>query len=333
VDVNINRLDESLKFLEDVVRFSIKNRELLNYVRAARKEFLSIKKRLPLIDIIISRESQQDLGRPARFDAVTKKSPEELILANLMRAKESSRILEEISKSDGLNISQQIKELRFKIYDIEKKLASCLKKEFDPKIYAIIDEKYLGTYKLEEMISILKDNGATMIQLRIKSLTDYEFYRYATKIKKLLSKSQVKFIVNNRLDVARAANADGVHLGQHDMPIRSARTILGEAGIIAASAHNLKEALTAQTNGADYLGVGSIFQTQTKPEAKISKIETLKAICKGVSIPIIGIGGITDKNFLQVLNAGASGVALSAYLFEGNLKKNLKTLTRAIQGL
>jgi len=323
----LNRLNEALKFIEDVIRFSLENKVLLIRIRKIRNEFLKIKKDISLADIINSRQSSHDLGRAAKFDIQTKKTSEDLIIANLTRAKESARIIEEILKSINLKISNRMKEIRFQLYDLEKYIIGCLKKIFNPRINAVIDEKYLLAYRIKNMMDVLENNGVTMIQLRIKTLSDRKFYNYAVRIKKFLKKKEIKFIINNRLDIARASGADGVHLGQDDMPARMARRILGENYIIGVSAHNIDEANKAEKEGADYIGVGSIFRTKTKSDAHICGLSVLKSICKKITIPVVGIGGITNRNYRDVFRAGAAGIAVSSYLFEGDLLKNISLLT------
>jgi thiamine-phosphate pyrophosphorylase len=327
IDVNINRLDESLKFTEDIIRFSLQNKELLSDIRKIRNDFLKIKKALPLDEIVTFRKSMHDLGRKAQFDLHLKKAPDDIITANITRAKEAARIIEETLKTRNIAISSRLKKLRFKIYDLELHMNESLRKKFTPRLYVVIDEKYLFKYRPDEIIKIFKTNNVTMVQLRIETLDDRTFYNYAQKIKKTIGKSHIKFIVNNRIDIAQACRADGVHLGQHDIPIKAARTILGPIFIIGASARTVKDALMAQKQGADYIGVGAVFKTMTKKDAPVCGLSVLQSICENVDVPVVGIGGITDKNYKMVLRAGASGIAVCSYIFEGNLRKNLRSLT------
>lgn len=327
IDVNLNRLDESLKFTEDIIRFSFQNKKLLIEIRKIRNDFLKIKKTLPMTEIVSFRKSRHDLGRNPKFDTRIKRTSDDLITANLTRAKESSRIVEEIFKTSDIKISNKMKNLRFKVYDLEMYINKFLKKRFTPRFYAILDEKYLMKYRINEIVKILINSGATMIQLRIKTLQDRAFYNYARQIKKSIANPDVKFIINNRIDIALACRADGVHLGQHDLPVKAARTILGEGYIVGASTRNIKDAKLAQAQGADYIGVGSVFKTKTKADALVCGLSVLQSICKKIDIPVVGIGGITDKNYKAVLKAGASGIAVCSYLFEGNVRKNIRALT------
>ncbi len=329
-DVNLNRFDESLKFIEDIVRFSLEDKPLLTRIRKIRQEFLRVKRALPTTYMLSFRKSSADLGRSAKFDIRMKRSSREIVNANITRAKESARNLEETFKITDVLMSARMKKIRFRLYDVEKTITGLAARKFNPRLYAIIDEKYLKAYTIEDMIHILENIGVTMIQLRIKTLPDRTFYNYAIRIKDALRKEEVKFIINNRLDIALACRAHGVHCGQEDMPISKTRGILGDNYIIGVSAHTPKQAQKAQQEGADYVGVGALYKTRTKSDARVCGLTVLRAICKKVTIPVVGIGGITDKNYKKVLKTGAAGIAVSSYLFEGNVKKNVRALTAKI---
>ncbi len=331
LDVNLNRLTESLKFIEDYIRFIIKENSILEKIRNTRNNFFLLKKSLPLIDLVSYRQSEIDPGRKAKFDSIRRKNEIDLILANFSRAKESARTIEEILRQRNRSLSTIIKKIRFQIYDIEKIVLQKFQKRFDPRLYVIVDEQYIDKMPLEEMIKILQDNSATMMQLRIKTLSDKTFYYYAKKIRKLITGSEFKFIINNRIDIALAVNADGVHLGQEDIPLKQAKDLIGNKFIIGVSAHNLTEALRAQDNGADYLGIGAIFPTKTKHDARICGLDLISKLKNRIDIPIIAIGGINNKNYKEVLRAGADGIAIASYLFEGNLKKNLQSLIKGLE--
>lgn len=328
IDVNLNRLDESLKLTEDIVRFVLSVPNLLSQTRKIRHDFLEFKRSLPLKDFIDARQSQKDPGRIAKFDSRSRKNSTELILANLTRAKEAARILEEAFKTYDHRPSRQMKQIRFQVYDLEKKIVSLVEKKFDPSLHVIIDEKYLHSYDVEKVTKTLAENGATMIQLRIQSLTDCDFLRFARRIRGAIKEKTVKFVVNNRADIAAACGADGVHLGKDDLPIREARKILGGMSIIGASARNVKDAKRAEKEGADYLGVGAVYPTKTKTDAGRCEIKMLRSICNAVKIPVIGIGGVNAGNYKTILRAGASGIAVASFVFGGDIKKRLRSLTR-----
>ena len=157
--------------------------------------------------------------------------------------------------------------------------------------------------------------GATFVQLREKGCDKDAFLKEALEIKALCKQFNVPFVINDNVEIARLADADGVHLGQDDMPVAQARQILGANKIIGVSAHTVEQAIKAQQDGADYLGVGAVFNTSTKLDAEPMSKETVKAICSAVSIPVIAIGGITRDNLLQLSGCGLSGAAVVSALF------------------
>ncbi len=327
LDVNLNRLDESLKLIEDTVRFGIENNEMLMEMRKVRRDFLDLKLALPQPAIIGSRQSKHDLGRKQRFDTSEKREISDLLLANLARAKESARIVEEILKTVKPRLRSRAKSIRFQLYDLEKEIVVHINKSFDPALHAVIDETYLKELDVKRTVKTMIKSGVTMIQLRAKTMKDADLLRVAKKIRKTVDHTSVKFIINNRLDIALACVADGVHLGHSDIPVREARKIAGDMLIIGASAHNLKQAIRAETQGADYLGVGAVYPTRTKKDARVCGIESVRIISGRVRIPVIAIGGVTDKNYRAILRAGAAGIAVSSYLFEGDLRQRLRSLT------
>ena len=174
--------------------------------------------------------------------------------------------------------------------------------------------------------------GATFVQLREKSSDQHAFLKEALEVKALCKQFNVPFVINDNVEIARLADADGVHLGQDDMPVEQARQILGANKIIGVSAHTVEQALQAQRGGADYLGVGSVFPTSTKLDAEPMSKETVKAICSAVSIPVIAIGGITRDNLLQLSGCGLSGAAVvSALFFQPDIEQAAKDLLGRIE--
>lgn len=326
-DVNYNRLNESLKLLEDFIRFSLENRSLLASVRLIRARFLSVKKRIPVADIIDARASRSDLGRSPAFDRRTKRTSEDIVIANLARAKESARILEEIVRTRDVRSGVLMKDIRFRLYDLEGGLYAAASRRFDPSLYVVIDENYVTPSRLERDVKTMVRCGVTMLQLRVKDLPDRTFLRYAERIMAVLEGTRVVFIVNNRADIARACGAHGLHIGQHDLPVRVIRDLIGDQRIIGVSARTVTRARQAERGGADYLGVGSIYATRTKKDARVIGLKGLHRICNAVSIPVVGIGGIDAQHRRSVLNAGASGIAVSSYVFQGSLGQNIRSLT------
>ena len=166
--------------------------------------------------------------------------------------------------------------------------------------------------------------GVKIIQLRMKDADKNEFLEMAQKVKKVCE-NKALFIINDNVEIAKLIDADGVHLGQEDIDIKDARKVL-ENKIIGISAHNKEEAIKAESDGADYLGCGAMFSTDTKTNVSPLSVSGLKEICDSVKIPVVAIGGITLENIEQLKGCGVDGVAVSGAIFKGNAEKNAKLL-------
>jgi len=167
-------------------------------------------------------------------------------------------------------------------------------------------------------------SGIKTIQLREKLLSKKDIYKEALAIRALTLRRNVTFIVNDYIDIALAVDADGVHLGQDDMPVKEARKIIGRGKIIGVSTHSLRQALDAEASGADYIGFGPIFKTRTKDAGEPKGIISLKKLGEQVNIPIAAIGGITYNNAREVLNNGADAIAVASGILSGDIKENIK---------
>ena len=187
-----------------------------------------------------------------------------------------------------------------------------LKGILDLSLYVITDRFLARGRSHREVVEEAISGGATCIQLREKDVTTGEFYASARELRKLTREKGVGLIINDRLDIALTVEADGVHLGQDDLPLYAAARLLPSGMILGASAGNLQQAKEAQSLGASYLGVGAIFETGTKSDAgKPIGLQALANICSNVSIPVVGIGGIDSSNAKPVIEAGAAGLPLS----------------------
>ncbi len=196
-------------------------------------------------------------------------------------------------------------------------------------LYLVTDRTWLGEKQLAEQVEAAVRAGVTMVQLREKELSFDAFTAEALAVKKVTDSYRIPLIINDRIDVAAAVDAAGVHLGQKDGDITEARRILGKNKIIGMSAHNVREAAEAEEKGADYLGAGAVFGSSTKTDASLLTFETLKDICHEVTIPVTAIGGINSKNIFQLLGTGISSVAvISAILGSRNIKQAAAKMKR-----
>lgn len=185
----------------------------------------------------------------------------------------------------------------------------------DMVLYAITDRHWLNGESLYQQVEKALQGGVTFLQLREKKLDKELFMKEAREIKELCRKYKVPFIINDNVEIAKAIDADGVHVGQSDMEAGDVRKRLGADKIIGVSAKTVEQALLAEKHGADYLGVGAVFSTSTKTDATGVSHETLRDICQAVKIPVVAIGGITKDNVNELSGYGADGIAVISAIF------------------
>lgn len=196
-------------------------------------------------------------------------------------------------------------------------------------LYAVTDRAWTGRQSLAEQVKAALKGGVTCLQLREKDLDEEEFLEEAMEIKRLCAGYQVPFIVNDNVEIAIKCKADGIHVGQKDMEAGNVRALVGEGMIIGVSAQTPEQAMAAEKAGADYLGVGAVFSTSTKPDAIDVSYETLKKICETVSIPVVAIGGISKKNMQELSGSGADGAALVSAIFSAeDIEQECRELRR-----
>ena len=201
----------------------------------------------------------------------------------------------------------------------------------DYKLYLVTDRDILKGRDLKKAVEESILGGATLVQLREKDVTTREFYDIAVDIKEVTDKYNVPLIINDRIDIAQAIDADGVLVGQSDMPCDKARKILGKDKIIGVSVHTLDEAIKAENDGADYLGCGAVFSTSTKKDAIDVTYDCLKKIKENTKIPVVAIGGISDENINKLKGTNIDGVAIiSAILAKDDIREATRKLKKNI---
>lgn len=202
-----------------------------------------------------------------------------------------------------------------------------VKKE-DMLLYAVTDRHWLNGETLYSQVEKTLEGGTTFVQLREKELDEEHFLEEAKEIKKLCAKYNVPFVINDNVEIALEMDADGVHVGQSDMEAGDVRAKLGPDKIIGVSAQTVEQALLAQERGADYLGVGAVFHTDSKADAADVDHETLKTICEAVDIPVIAIGGISKDNVGELAGSGICGIAVISAIFA---EKDIKGATQELK--
>jgi thiamine-phosphate pyrophosphorylase len=205
-----------------------------------------------------------------------------------------------------------------------------MKNNIDYSLYLVTDRDILVDSDICTDVEEAIKGGVTLVQIREKSIGTLEFYNLAVEIKTITDKYKIPLIINDRIDIAQAIDAAGVHLGQYDMPADIARNIIGNNKILGVSASTLEEAQKAERQGADYIGVGAMFKTTTKEDACSVSIDSLKEIKEGISIPVVAIGGISEKNVASLKPTNIDGIAVvSAILGRKSVRiaaENLRNL-------
>lgn len=184
------------------------------------------------------------------------------------------------------------------------------KPKIDYTLYLVTDRELMSSKSIEESVELAVRGGCTLVQLREKTANSREFYETALRVREVTARLQVPLIINDRADIALAINAEGVHIGQHDIPAAAMRRMIGEDMILGVSASNLEQALAAQGDGADYLGIGAMFATGTKTEADLTSFEELARIRKACDLPIVVIGGINARTIPLFEGTGIDGLAV-----------------------
>jgi len=209
-----------------------------------------------------------------------------------------------------------------------------MKPKVDYSLYLCTDRELMNSDSIEEGVELAIKGGVTIVQLREKNCLGKEFLRIAHGVKEVTDAYEIPLIINDRIDIAMAVDADGVHLGQKDIPASVAREMLGKHKIIGVSAYNAELALRAQKDGADYIGVGDVFGTATKADTHRVSYDELVKIKKTVKIPIVAIGGVKPENMPRLAGTGVDGVAVvSAVLGAKNITEAAEEMIRQMEEL
>lgn len=324
MDANLNRVAEGLRVVEDVLRFRYEDQTQCLVVRSLRHQvrqlFQTLQPRL-LKERNVGRDPGLFISQKQAVDG--KKDFKDLLLANLKRVQEGLRVLEESAHLLGERpLAKETEKLRFASYSLELALApylyahkdksgNPLRKILPPGLYALTSEQHsLGRSNLEVARQIL-ESGVKILQYREKEKTREQMHRECLELRRMTQAAGALFIVNDHPDLALAVGADGVHIGQEDLPLPVVRKLVGPDLMIGVSTHSPEQAQAAAADGADYIGVGPLFLTHTKADvcAPVG-LEYLRYVVQNIKIPFVAIGGIKEHNLAQVVRAGAKTVAL-----------------------
>ncbi len=335
LDANANRAREALRVLEDYARFILDSDDLSARLKHLRHD-LTAATRPWLADAILYRDTPGDVGTGHSTASELKREDlSEVVIAAGKRLSEALRAIEEFSKVAGIgserstlnvqhstsnedigNRSKSIETIRYRFYDLEQAIARTLRSPSrfeNVRLYVLITESACQNPWLETAEAAIR-GGADALQLREKNLECGEFLRRARQLVKLCRDHGKISIINDRADIAMLADADGVHVGQGDLPAIEARNIVGRGKIVGVSTHEISQAGKAVTDGADYIGVGPIFRSSTKPRdwAEIPGLEYATQVAHKIRIPAVGIAGINADNIERVMETGIKAIAVTA---------------------
>jgi thiamine-phosphate pyrophosphorylase len=338
IDANLNRIGEGLRVLEEMARMSLNDTSLTQQLKNMRHEIGQVDAELQP-RLLRARDSEGDVGADMEVPGEERqRDMPSIIAANARRVQEALRVMEEIARTPGLNLdTEKYRRTRFSLYTVEKRLLSGMlrqdKIERLKGLYVIVDTAALKGRSHVEVAAQAIRGGVKVIQLRDKEHRKKELLAMAQEMKDLCSEQEALFIMNDYLDIALAVDADGLHLGPDDLPVATARRLLPIDKILGCSARTVEKATVAQSEGADYIGVGAMYPTTTKERAEVVGPGRLKEIRKAVARPLVAIGGINKDNVREVMGAGADAVGvISAILGAGDVEGETRQLVNIIEG-
>jgi thiamine-phosphate pyrophosphorylase len=313
VDANFNRAREALRCMEEYGRFVLDDAELSGRAKGLRHELCQAIAEMPDFELLMARDTPGDVGTGITTESETHRADfAAVVQAAAKRLTEALRCLEEYGKLASSRFAARMEAIRYECYDLEKQLltrGNPAERFGKVRLYVLLTEA-LCKRPILETARLVLEGGADAIQLREKDKADGELLALAKEVRVLCHAHDALFFMNDRADLAVLAGADGVHLGQEDLPVAQARWIVGPKMILGKSTHSLEELKAALAEGADYIAVGAIFASPTKPQVACGGLELLRQAAAICDRPILAIGGISADNAGEVLAAGAWGAAV-----------------------
>ena len=321
VDAAANRAREALRVIDDYARFALDDAFLCREVKTLRHDLAQALEAAGPLPLLEARDTLGDVGTVIGTPAESRReSPRHVVQVNCKRLQEALRSLEEFGKLVRPSLAEALEQIRYRAYTLERILllgTDARQRLRDARLYLLVTGSACAT-ALDFLIAEAAAGGVDVVQMREKNLSDRELLERAERMRRLTRKAGILFIVNDRPDIARLCDADGVHLGQDDMPVRAARRILGPNALIGVSTHNLDQVRQAVRDGASYIGVGPVFPSRTKAFAEFPGLELVRQAFVETSLPAFALGGITADNAKEVAAAGANRIAVSATICGAN---------------
>jgi thiamine-phosphate pyrophosphorylase len=314
LDANANRAREALRVLEDYARFVLDSGDLTESLKSIRHDLSAVGRPI-FADAIFCRDTPGDVGTTVKAaDEFHRQDISDIVVAAGKRLGEALRAIEEGLKTIDAVAAARVESIRYRFYDIERRLALTInpaKRFGEVRLYVLITESICrGPWLAAAEAAI--DGGADCLQLREKSLESGEFLSRAKQLVDLCRRRNVLSIINDRLDIALLSGADGVHVGQEDLPATEIRRAVGRRVIVGVSTHRIEQARQAILDGADYIGVGPVFPSATKPRDILPGLAYARQVAATISIPAVAIAGINADNIGDVIATGINAVAVTA---------------------
>lgn len=311
LDANLDRAREGLRIIEEWCRFGLNQAQFTEECKQLRQELGQWHRE----EIRAARDTPNDPGTELTHPNEQQRANiSELLRSNFCRTQEALRVLEEYGKLYSEPMAAACKQMRYRVYTLESNLTGHQRHQKLKQSYL-----YLVTSPVDNLFAVVEaalQGGLTLVQYRDKTADDLTRINTATKLRQLCHRYNALFIINDRVDLALAVDADGVHLGQEDVPVAFARQLLGSQRIIGRSTKNPDEMQRAIAEGADYIGVGPVYETPTKAGRAAAGLEYVRHAVKHATVPWFAIGGINAENLADVLSAGAERVAVVRAIME-----------------
>lgn len=315
LDASANRAREALRVLEDYARFVLDDALLSGELKSLRHDLAEALTSLPADLLLHARDTLHDVGTtlstPSEWDRPSLRA---VAQANAKRLQEALRSLEEFGKTANPELGRNVEALRYRSYTLERALlvgAAARQRLAEARLYVLVTDA-LCRASLVGTVKEALQGGAQVIQLREKEIDDRILLAHARNVRQLTRDAGALFIVNDRPDIAALSDADGVHLGQDDLPIHAARRLLGPDALLGVSTHDLAQLRAAVLSGAAYVGIGPTFASPTKEFAQLAGLDFVRHASATTTLPAFALGGITLANVDAVLQAGARRIAVSA---------------------
>jgi thiamine-phosphate pyrophosphorylase len=333
LDASANRAREALRVIEDYCRFTLDDRYLSGQLKQLRHDLTETLAALPSNLLLEARDTLGDVGTSLSTEAEQKRlSLQAVVQANLKRLQEALRSLEEYGKLWSPDLGTALERLRYRSYTLDRALVlggTARQRLAEARLYVLVTGS-LCRAALDWTIQEAAAGGAQIIQLREKNLRDRELMERARQVRHWTRKARVLFIMNDRPDLARLAEADGVHLGQEELSVKDARRILGPDALIGVSTHALEQVRQAVLDGANYIGVGPAFASETKQFGEIAGLEFVRQATAETSLPAFVIGGVNLGTLAAAVAAGARRVAVSQAICQAEYPRSVAAEMRRI---